>query len=236
MQGTDGDYRRIFEMTFHDLPRDVRASAARTAEGAALSALCFDPDPQVIRAVLENAVCGLQHARLIAAHHGHSAGLFALVERAVFSRDAEVRRLLLRNGQTPDSVLRRILGSLALQQLFQFNISRENSERAKRMLRSILRRQFMRAQAEERVGLIFKTEGRCLNLLIGLTFDSKTTALLCRRAYQSTLMIQNLARFPGTPPALIMHLLKQQIVRRSQPLRGLLLRHHNCPADQKRQG
>ena len=123
MQGTDGDYRRIFETTFHDLPRDVRASAAHTAEGAALSALCFDPDPQVIRAVLENAVCGLQHARLIAAHHGHSAGLFALVERAVFSRDAEVRRLLLRNGQTPDSVLRRILGPLALQQLFQFNIN-----------------------------------------------------------------------------------------------------------------
>ena len=230
------NYRKIFETQFHDLPRDVRAAAAGTAEGSALSALCFDPDPMVIKAILENMQTNLDHARLIANHHRHSTGLAALAERAQFARDAQVRRHLMRNPQTTEPVLIKVLNPLPLQQLYPLNISRENSERAKRVLRQVFRKKFQQSSAEERVGLIFSTEGRCLNLLIGLTFDSKMSALMCRRSYHASLIIQNLARFPATPPAVIGHLLKQQVVRRSPALRKILLRHSNCPTELKRKG
>jgi len=228
------NYRKIFMAQFSDLPRDVRASAARTAENPALYALCYDPDPMVINSLLNNMMCGLEHARLIAAHHQHSAGLSKMAEKAQFARDSQVRRFLLRNVQTPETVLRKILNPLALRQVYQANLSRENSERAKRILKKTLRTKFQQSSAEERVNLITKTEARCLNMLVGLNFDNKTTALLCRRAYHSSLAVQNFARFPATPPALIKHLLRQQIVRRTPVLRQKLTRHANCPSDLKR--
>ena len=58
-----------------------------------------------------------------------------------------------------------------------------------------------------------------------MTIDGKTTALLCRRTYVSTLLIQNIARWSAAPPQLIAHLRRQDIVRRNPQLR-LLLEHH----------
>jgi hypothetical protein len=78
------------------------------------------------------------------------------------------------------------------------------------------------------VELILTTEGRCLTLLVGLVLDSHATALLCRRTYVSTLLIQNLARWSAAPPALIAHLRRQDVVRRNQALRQLLERHPNA--------
>jgi hypothetical protein len=54
-------------------------------------------------------------------------------------------------------------------------------------------------------------------------------ALLCSRGVASALLVENLASWSATPPALIAHLLKQPLVRQSTTLRMLLRRHANCP-------
>lgn len=228
-------HRQLFETELHPLPRDQRVEMARTAEGATLCAFCFDPDPGVIRAVLENLKAGLEHARLIANHHRNPVGLDALAHRAQLLRDGQVQRLLLRNPQTSDPILRRLLQNKPLAPLFQLTRSRELTERAKRNVRQAFRRAFQRADAEERVALIFSTEGRCLNALIGLSIDAKTTALLSGRTYNSSLLIQNLLRWPATPPNVIAHIFKQPALRRAPHLKQLVLQHPNCPSQLKRQ-
>lgn len=235
-EGSATTWRQLFETELHPLPRDQRVEMARSAEGDRLCALCFDPDPGVIRAVLENLNTGLQHARLIANHHRNPVGLDALAHRAQFVRDAHVQRLLLRNTQTSDAILRRLLQGKPLIQLFQLTKNREMTERAKRNVRQAFRRAFQRADAEERVGLVFSSEGRCLNSLIGLSLDARTTALLCGRTYNSSLLIQNLARWPATPPNVLTHLFKQPAVRRAPHLKQVILQHPNCPSQLKRQG
>lgn len=227
-------HRNLFESELHRLPAGKRAALAKTATDDVLVALCYDPDPKVIHAVLGNLQCGLEHARLIAEHHRNPAGLEGLGRNARLIRDEQVRRLLLRNVQAPEALLRRALGPLTLQQVFKILTGRDNTERAKRLARKVFRQKFQQATADQRVALIFKSEGRCLQLLIGLPLDGKTTAYLCRRAYQSTMLVQNLARFPGTQPQLIRHLFRQPILKRAPHLRKLLLKHPNCPAELKR--
>ncbi len=227
-------HRKLYETDLKQLDRDVRVRMAENASDPVLGALCFDPEPAVVQAVVRNHSVGLAHARLIADHHRTQAGLDALARRVHFLRDAAVRRFLLRNIQTPDSVLRRLFSPLPLIQIFKIPLGRETTERAKRLAREVLRQKFQRADGEERAGLVFNTEGRCLTQLVGLHFDSKTTLMLCRRTYHSSLLIQNLARFAGTPPKLIEHLLKQAVVRRQVHLRNLLKRHSNCPASMKK--
>jgi hypothetical protein len=70
--------------------------------------------------------------------------------------------------------------------------------------------------------------------MTGCTFDAKTTQILCGRPYNSAIFIQNLAKFAATPPALLAHLMKQPFVRKSAPLKKLLLQHPNLPGDVKR--
>lgn len=229
-----GSFRRIYETRLRDMTRDARIEGAHKATGDLLCAYCLDAEPAVIMAVLENAEVGLKHARLIAEHHLNPVGLDAMGRRAEFLRDATVRRLLLRNIQAPGTLLRHALAPQSLHQVFRTNMGHDNSERARRVARDVLRDKFMRTSAEDRVGLILKTEGRCLTLLVGVTFDQKMTALLCSRTYQSTLLVQSLARFPALPPNLINALFRQQLVQRSPQLKKLLLQHKNCPGQHKR--
>ncbi|HOX46476.1 MAG TPA: hypothetical protein PK668_22925 [Myxococcota bacterium] len=227
------NFRQLYETQFHPLPVDARVALAKQASAEVLSALCLDPEPPVVRAVMENALAGLDQARLIAEHHRNPVGLEAVVARAELGRDAQVRRLLLRNNQASDIILRRVLSPLPLAKLFQVNLSRENTERAKRLAREVFRRRWQQAQGEETAGLVFQTEGRCLLMLIGLHLDQAATAFLSRRTYTSSLLVQNLARFPATPPGLIKHLFHQAIVRRAPHLKKLLTQHPNCPAEVK---
>jgi len=53
---------------------------------------------------------------------------------------------------------------------------------------------------------------------VGVALDSKSTVLLCGRTYASTLFVQNLARWSGTPPLLIAQLTRQDVVKRSPML------------------
>jgi len=217
--------RLLFETQLHRLPEDTRAGLAGTAVEPELSAFCFDPVPQVIARVLSNPRCGLGHARLIAAHHRNAAGFEPLASRAELLHDGEVQRFLLRNPQTPAHLLRALLLKRRLSDLYRAGHDREASERTRGAARELLRERFAKGSAEERAELIIITEGRALVALSGLSLD----ALLCARPPASTLLIENLARWPATPPTLIAHLLTQPMVLRSPQLRAVLKRHPNAP-------
>ena len=226
-------HRQLFETRLHPLREDERESLAVTAGEPELSALCFDPTPRVVRAVLGNPHAGLPHARLIAAHHGNAAGLEALGEKVALLHDAEVQRLLLRNQQSPAPLLQRLLSRRRLADVYQTTQSRELPERNRRTALDTLRRRFAETTSEERVELILRTEGRALAALAGQSLDGRAAGLLCARTLTSVLLVENLARWPATPPAVISHLLKQPMVLRMPQLRTLLKRHPNCPASGK---
>ena len=229
-----GIHRKLYETALRQLTADERAARAKAAEDPELSALCFDPLPQVIHALLDNPRFDLVQARLVAAHHPTSAGLDALAARAAFAADASVRRALLRNPQLSTALLRRLYGGRRLLEQHKLVVSRDIPEQTRRAARDVLRTRFSNAEAEERVEVIVKTEGRCLTSLAGLPVDGKTAALLCGRTYSSTLLVQNISRWAACPPALIAHLMKQELVRRSAALKLALQRHPNAPSDSRR--
>jgi hypothetical protein len=226
-----GTHRQLYETSLGQLSAEERAAKARAAQEPELSALCFDPLPAVIHGLLENARFALPQARLVATHHRTPAGLEALAARAGLCADAGVRRALLRNPQLPASLLRRLQANRRLLEQHKLVVSRDVPEQTRRAARELLRTRFSTAEAEERVEVVVKTEGRCLSSLAGLPIDGKTSALLCSRTYTSTLLVQNISRWAAAPPALIAHLLKQELVRRSPALKLLLQRHPNAPAE-----
>ena len=221
-------HRQLFEQRLHPQPVDERVAQARVAVEPELSAFCFDPTAEVIRAVLENPRVGPVHARLIAAHHRTSAGLEALGGRVAFTNDLGVRRSLLQNPLLPVGLYRRLWSPRRLLEQYLVATSRDAPEQVRAMARDLLRASFTQRTGEEKAELIFTTEGRCLASLVGLTLDGHATALLCRRTYVSTLLIQNLGRWSATPPQLIAHLRRQDTVKRNAPLRQLLERHPNA--------
>lgn len=222
-------HRQLFETTLHALTADERCVRAQNAVEPVLSALCFDPLPTVIQALLENPNTGLTQARLVAKHHRNPVGLEAIAAKAAFAADAGVRRGLLHNPQLPQSLYRRLWSGKRLLEQHKTVISREVPEQTRRVAREVMRQRFSTGPSEEKAELILKTEGRCLGVLVGLPLDSKTTSLLCARTYGSNLFIQNLARWSAAPPQLVAHLLRQELVKRTPMLRTLLERHPNAP-------
>ena len=228
LSAQEATHRKLFAGKLHTHAEDVRVAMARIAEEPELSAFCFDPMPKVIAALLENPRLGGAQARLIALHHRTSTGLEALASRTAFTHDDGVRRALLRNPVLPASLYRRLWSNQRLLVQFLVTVSRECPEQTRAMARDLLRASFNQRPGEERVELILTTEGRCLAALVGLTIDGQTTALLCRRSYHSTLLIQNIARWSAAPPQLIAHLRRQDVVRRNAVLRQMLERHPNA--------
>jgi hypothetical protein len=228
------NYRQIYESRFRQLDVGLREQAARHASGNILFALCLDPAPAVVSALLENPRFGLDHARSLAQYHPTDRGLEILARRAQFLRDSHVQRRVLGNIQTPDVVLDRVLRFKRLIDVYRLSIDRDLPERNRVRVRSRLRPIFTRAEPEDRAALIIKTEGRCLVCLAGCTFDARLTQLLCNHTIVSTLFIQNLARFGATPPALISKLLRSPAVQRQPQLRALLSKHPNAGGDAKR--
>ncbi|NTW86668.1 MAG: hypothetical protein HGB30_10950, partial [Holophagaceae bacterium] len=208
-------HRQLFEQRLHAKPVDERVALAHQAQEPELSALCFDPTAEVIRALLENPRAGLLQARLIASHHRTAAGLEALGARTALVTDPGVRRALLQNPLLPAGLFRRLWSPKRLLEHYLVATSREAPEQVRAMARELLRTTFNQRTGEERAEFILTTEGRCLTNLVGLTLDGHTTALLCRRTYVSTLLIQNIARWSAAPPALIAHLRRQEVVKRN---------------------
>jgi hypothetical protein len=235
VEANERNFRQLYESKFHALPTDARVHAAQTSHGSDLFALCFDAEPRVVSAVLDNPASGLDHARLIAFHHRTSTGLEMLSRRTEFLRDMLVERRLLRNPMCGEMVLSRIMGSKRLHQTYKIAIDRDIPEITRAKSRGHLRKKWQTAPSEERADLVLRTEGRCLQYMTGCTFDAKTTGIMCGKQYNSVLFIQNLAKFAATPPGLLAHLMKQPFVRKNAPLKKLLLQHPNMPGEVKRQ-
>lgn len=233
-EGDEANARKLYNTELAKLEQPEREAMAKSAKEPHLSALCFDPHHAVIARVFENPSAGLQHARLVARNHHTPQGLDIVIHRAELFRDLQVQRLLLQNTMLQEPQLKRILQPKRLAEIYKVALSREIPEKNRQKSRGILRSKWSMTDGEERAGLVFTTEGRCLMMLTGLPFDSQTTSLLCQKTYTSLLLIQNLARFGASPPQLLSHLLKQAIVRRQPHLRTLITQHPNCPGDAKR--
>jgi len=230
----DANYRRIYETELRKLERDERLGIAHRGGGPRLVALCYDPDPAVILAVLDNPQSNLLHARAIARHHGTSAGLEHIVKRAPLLADHQLQHGLLRNPQLTEVHAKRVLSPKRMVDVYKATVNPDIPERTRAFARGVLRSKFGTSQGEERAGLISTTEGRVLMVLTGLTLDGRATSILCARAYTSVLFVQNLARWGACPPPLLAHLLKQPLVRRQQHLKNMILRHPNVPSDAKK--
>jgi hypothetical protein len=228
------EYRKLYEMELAPLERDARVSAAETGQNPTLFALCFDPDPQVIHAVLKNPKAGLEHARMIAQHHRTHVGLDAIARRSDYLADQQVQRRLLKNPQLPDAMLRRMVSPKLIMDVYKIAVDRENPEMTRMKVRELLQKKFMLGSPDERAALIIKTDARCLVLLVNCALDARTTQILCGKQSYTVLFIQNVARWTASPPALLTHLLKLPIVRQSMGLRKMLLKHPNVPMETKR--
>ncbi len=228
-------HRQLFELTLHKRSREERITLAQGCSGPMLSAFCYDPDPGVIlKGVLENTNTGLEHARLIAKNHRSTQGLQGLANRPQLLGDSQVQRHLLRNAQTGESLLRRLLSNKPLQLLFQTLMGRELTERARLVSTQVFKQRFQSATPDEKVGVIFASEGRCLNFLVGSPLDARSATILCGRSAISPFLIQNLARWPTTPPQVLRHLIKQSSVRQNAGIKRMIMQHRNCPGELKR--
>jgi len=229
------NYRQIYETRWHPLPVDARVHGGKNAHGPDLFALCFDADPRVVSAILENMTVGLDHVRLIAFHHRNSVGLEILARRQDWLRDSLVERRLLRNPMIGEIVLGRVMGPKRLFPTYKVAIDRDIPELSRIKCRGLIRQKWQNGTSEERSDLVLRTEARCLALMTGCTFDAKTTAMLSGRPINSVMFVHMIAKFPASPPGLLAHLYKQPFVRKNPSLRKMLLQHPNMPADIKRQ-
>lgn len=228
------EYKKLFEAKLHPLPVEQRVALAGAASGAELFALCFDPAAAVILALFDNTAANVEHARLVAFHHRDPRGLDRVLSQPGLARDPLVQRRLLRNPVLTEPALRKLLGQKRLMEIHKLSMDRDVPDRSRASARMFLRTRYLAAQAEERVDLVWATEARVLAVLVGCTFDSRMTSILCSRTYASVMMVQNLARFPATPPALLAYLMRQPIVKRQQHLRNAILQHPNTPSEAKR--
>lgn len=228
------EYRKMYQEQFASLDREERIKLAETVSNPELFALCYDAEPQVIHAVAKNTKCGLEHARMIALHHRTHLGLDAIGRRSEYLADAQVQKRLLKNPQIPDAMLRRIVNPKLIMDVYKIAIDRENPEMARMKVRELLIKKFSLASSDERAALVIKTDARCLVLLVNCALDARATQILCGRQSYTILFIQNVARWPASPPALLTHLLKQGVVRNNMGLRKMILKHPNVPMETKR--
>jgi hypothetical protein len=231
-----GDLLASYVAQFRHLDVTERIAIAKTADDPDLLTLCLDPDPQVVTAVLNNPRSGPFHARRIALHHRSTLGLEQLARKGELVRDAQVQRNLLRNPHLSESLLQRLVTSKPLSEIYKLCLDRELPEQSRLKVRAEIRKRFNNASADEKVELVVRTEGRVLMLLAGCTFDPKSAALLAQRTIGSLVLVQNLARFPATPPAVLAKLAQLPIVTRQPGIRQLVLRHPNLPGEAKRRG
>jgi hypothetical protein len=231
---SERNYRQIYATRWKERTVGDRTDAAHKVDNPDLMALCFDPDPHVVAAVLDNARAGYDHARLIALYHRTTTGLEILSRRREWVRDALVERRLLRNPMIGDVVLGRLLAPKRLLATYKIAVDREVPELTRAKSRTQLRQKWTSAPPEDRAELILRTEARCLILMTGCTFDSRTTAILCGKPVVSVMFVQSFAKFPASPPALLAHLAKQNFVRKNPAIKKMLMVHPNMPSDARR--
>jgi hypothetical protein len=228
------NYLAHYERVLAPLDIDQRTRVATIGSGMDLYALAYEKDHNVFRNLWDNVNITHEHARFAAFHHRTAAGLDTLAQRGEFFKDPQVQRRILRNPMISETLLRRILLPKRLIDIYKTSLDRDAGERTRSSARNLLRNKFATTDSDDRMELIWKTEGRALGSLSGLSIDSKTATLICARQIMSVSLVQNFTRFAATPPSVISHFLKQPIVKRQIHLRNALLKHPNCPSDAKR--
>ena len=208
----EGDYNKL-AVRLQRESVNFRVSLAKEAQGPLLQALCLDPQARVVIAVLTSPFLSLQHARLIAEHHHTSQGLSALFRNASFIRDDGVRRRLLRNRTTSEQQLGRLLGAADLVKLYNYSMSSEIPPRARLVAGRLLKTRYLGASPIDRVRLIMRTVGRCLDRLrgLGVRLDHPTNAILMQETQFSSALFAKLKSFPGVSQRLVSHMQRNLI-------------------------
>ena len=232
----DPTFRKLYDLRIRALPLEKRIALAGRQTREALFALCLDPEPVVIRAVLMNPELVRSHARVIALHHTDPAGLELLAGTRDLLEDTQVEWLLLRNASLPSELAMRILTPKGMNGVFDVWADGGVAEAARAVARELIRARFATALPEERAALVWGTEGNVLAALAGLALDGRTVAILSSRSYTSVIFVRNLLKFGACPGSLLGYLSKQGLVRRNPQLKSMLLAHPNTPLDAKRRG
>jgi hypothetical protein len=230
----DTTFKQLYDQRIKKLPLETRIALAGRQTREALFALCLDPEPVVIRAVLMNPDFVRSHARVIALNHPDPIGLDLLADTRDLLDDAQVEWLLLRNPQLPNELARRILTPKGTNEVFALWADGGAAESARQLARDMIRSRFGAASPEERAAVICGTDGNVLPALAGLMLDGRTTTILCTRSYTSVVFVRNLIKFGSCPGPLLTYLSKQALVRRNPQLRSMLFAHPNTPAEAKR--
>lgn len=228
-----GTHRQLYITQFGKMPLDERVEAARSATGNDLIALCYDPTIEVIRVVVENMTFGLQHARIIAAHHPNIAGLELATRRHGFLRDRGIRNGILQNQVSDRILIERVLNPLSLAELHNYTMGREATQRAKRTAHEVFVQKFRNSSGEDQARFIIRNEGRCLEKLRDVRLKQKAIDILARHQYRSTQLANNLLVYPFVTSTILGQMLKSTMVRRSSHMRQKIRSHPKCPTESK---
>lgn len=220
--------RELYERSFRGLAPSARAAKAQHASGEELLALCHDPHPQVVLALLANAGFGPLHARIVAHFHQNATGLDLLARHGELLRDPDVQRALLGNPRLTPSLAERVHAAASLDALYQHASDPALPAEVRRALGPVLRARFGAATPRERADLVYWSEGKALAFVDGAPLDEETAAGLGRRAITSTELVIRLAAHPGTPRSLLVALDQQPLVAGRRDLRELIRRHPNA--------
>ena len=229
-----GDPRRLYREKLAELPVEEREKRAKEGDALTMRALAFDPLPRVVTALMENPAFSTAEARVIAREHPSGVGLQLLAGNPRLLADPEVRRRLLRNSHVSTGVIALLLRTKPLLMIYQVGISHDVPENTKSFARAELRRAFNDRSPDEKVALILKTEGRVLNLVVGIALDGRAISMIVGRSAMSPMLIRNFAQWPTTPPPILVHLLKLPQVQRDKALQQAVMRHPNLPSQHKR--
>ena len=207
----------------------ARAEMARQAQGAALQALCLDPDPEVISALFDNPAVDVEIVKLMARAQRSDEALIVLGARSPHVTELEVQALLLGNTHTPEGLLQMILGELSLDQLFAASIKQQLAEPARELARSLLRERFVKSTPHVRSQLVLDTAGACLAAIPDFVLDEDTADLLAHHKYTDAALVSVLAENQSTPLRLLQILYRQPVVLQTPSLREALISHPNWP-------
>lgn len=227
------EHRKTYEQKMRGLALAMKLYLAQTAGGDELSAICLDPNPEVIRAAIQNPHFSREQAQFVAKYHHSGSGLEFLTSFPLFVSDAAVKSGLFRNSFATEVTLRRCFEPLSLFAMNNLADGHEATEKAIKLARLALREKFDESSAEQCADFIIRTEGRCLKYLIGIKLKHETAKILSWHAHTSLLLVRNLLIFPGLPPEVLRGMTKSIFVWSHPEFRKRVLGHQNCPADIK---
>lgn len=220
--------RARYEASFRGLNPSGRATKAQNATGSDLYALCYDPHPQVVLALLANPAFDTNHARVVAHAHQNASGLELLARDPRMLADVGVQRAYLGNPRLTAALLERVLAAASLTDLHQHATDVGLRAELQTTIGDALRNRFATAAAEEIADLVYWSDGEALAWGGGAPLSAGTVTRLSQRPITSEGLVRRLATYPGTPRSLLVVLDSQPYVLDRRDLRELIRRHPNA--------